>query len=98
MIQNMMEKPTLNESKKSLWCLLSRLKTGKWNGAIILENEFEIDTFQKAVYELLNEHGLTACPLWNITKEKHEVLFRRVKKIQNTPQSEVPVVVLSDSD
>ena len=93
-----MANPTLNEVKKSLWCLLSRLKTGKWSGAIILEKEFSIEIYNSAVHELSNEFGLTSCPLWNITREQHVNLFQRVKKIQNTQVSEIPTVVLSDSE
>ena len=56
MLQKAMEKPTLNDNKKSLWVLLSRLKTKQFTGPIVLKEEnFSIDIYKKAVRELLNE-------------------------------------------
>ena len=54
-------------------------------GAIVLEKSFNDETCIKAVNALLNEYGLTACPLWNVTKKKHEVLFKNMKKIKTVP-------------
>ena len=77
---------TTNKIKDPLWCLLSRLKTGQMTGAIVLEDSFNMETLKQAVKALLDESGLTACPLWNVTKAKHQALFRKAKKIQRVPK------------
>lgn len=81
-LQTLMKRPIMNEMKKPLWRLLSRLKTG--------EQGFDIETYRRAVLVLLDENGLTACPLWNITNRDHAAYFERVKNTQNTLVSEIP--------
>ena len=96
MIQAVLTTHTSNRMKEPLWCLLSRLKTGQMTGAIVLEESFNLDTGIKAVHELLYESGMTACPLWNVTKVKHEALFQSVKKIRKATEPNVPTVGLLD--
>ena len=68
-LQTLMKRPIMNEMKKPLWRLLSKLKTG--------EHGFDIETYRRAVLVLLDENGLTACPLWNITNRDHAAFFER---------------------
>ena len=97
MIQTVLVTQTTDKIKEPVWCLLSRLKTGQMTGAIVLEDTFNMETLIQAVKALLDESGLTACPLWNVIKAKHEGLFRNAKKIQKVPKS-TSTIVLTDSD